>query len=164
MKLLPMSVPAKWEDAGPHISVVSAPPGGTPTRDANKKPDELGAAKQQAQCSIAGQTFQSSTEGIGIKYLLGTADDFKTNGPVMIVESFGQKGRAQVNDIRAKLGLGPFEEEHSVHATLAKVTAEDSHETLRTAVQRTWPLHSESGKMLPVLSLDEALQTMQSDD
>ena len=70
MKLLPMSVPAKWEDAGPHISVVSAPPGGTRTRDANKKPDDLAAAKEQAQCSIAGQTFQISTEGIVIKYLL----------------------------------------------------------------------------------------------
>lgn len=140
MKLLPMGVPASWgRDSGPHWSAVL---GGesTPTQDADGKVDDLEAAKVKA-APLVGRKYVIPLDDASYKFILGSEpNDENTNGPIMLIESFGPQARAVMNGIRAELGLGPFGEGHSIHTTICKVTHQAGHAKMRdTALVAEWP-------------------------
>ena len=49
MKLLPMSVPYAWQDAGPHFTLAVDPPTGAKTSDSNGNTDDVAMAKEIAK-------------------------------------------------------------------------------------------------------------------
>ena len=120
MKLLPMAALPTWEDVGPHLSVVSCPKTGRPTENNEGKVDDLEVAQNTYKsnknpvellvplCEV--ELSGESGEFFGdLAFLLGSAtNDDGTNGPVMLVQKYGDGVRAKVNEVRNRCRLGPF--------------------------------------------------------
>ena len=153
MKLLPVGIPELWVDSGPHVSIMNCPPKGTPTKDASGIVDDLGSAQQHLQ-QLKIDQFEIDFSEATIGYLLGSKGlDDTVNGPVSVVQVLGPAARNQVNDLRKRLSLGPFHEDHSVHLTLAKLTGcMGSHAEFRTKLIAGWP-HNETGMPLMIKDL-----------
>ena len=149
MKMLPVGVPDEWgPDAGPHYSVVSAPPNGTPTEDAGGNVDDLEEVKRTAG-KLRGTRYIFPLDDATLKFILcNAANDELTNGPVMLTQCFGLKARAMMNKVRLDLGLGPFGAGHAIHETLCKITYQTGHADMRaSALVQGWPRLASNPKL-----------------
>ena len=136
--ILPMRPDPKWgDDVGPHFSVVSWK--GISTADLDGRPDVESEELRTKAKDLSGDEWDLDMSSSRIAFLLGVeANDGATNGPVMVVAAH-EAVRPVLDDIRAKLGLKPFPESHSVHTTLCKVTGKDgNHEAFRKQLAG-WP-------------------------
>jgi hypothetical protein len=149
MKMLPVGIPDKWgPDAGPHYSVVSAPPDGTPTEDDGGNVDDLEEVKRTAG-KLRGTRYIFPLDDATLKFILcNKANDELTNGPVMLTQCFGLKARAMMNKVRLDLGLGPFGAGHAIHQTLCKITYQTGHADMRaSALVQGWPRLASNPKL-----------------